>query len=120
MAEVMKIKCPRCGCLLTAYQGEPDVECTWCTRFCEDGSQPSDCTLVDHTSATYDAWRGLYNWPQGMHSNRSKVQEDTAGRVKYCTTHGKFVTKIPFLVKVPWSKYKRRRLPKHLRFDRHV
>jgi len=119
MVQVMKVKCPRCGRVWTAYDGTPDVTCT-CHLFCEDGSKPSDCTLVDHTAATNDAWGGNWNFPQGLHLGRSKTDDDTQARLKWCTTHSHFVAKVPFLIKCDWSRWYGRRAPKDLRFTRDV
>ena len=119
MVNVMKVKCPQCGRIWTAYDGDPDVICN-CNQFCEEGNTPADCTLVDHTQATVDAWKGNWNFPQGIHLGRSKADDNTQARVKWCTVHGHFVSKVPFLIPVEWKRYQHERLPKDLRFNRDV
>ena len=116
----MKVKCPRCGHILTAYPGESDAECWRCSQVCEEGAEYGDCTLIDARAASAPGWKGTFNWPQGMHLGRSKADDKVPNRVWYCTTHGHFVDKVPVLVPVPWQKYQTRRLPKQLRIDRHV
>lgn len=116
---VMRVTCPRCGKRLTCYEGESDTMCN-CHLYCEDGTKPSDCTLVDHTAAPIDEWRGNMNWPQGMHLGRDKVTDNTQSRVKYCTVHEKFVDKVPFLVACDWSKWRAGRVAKKLRMTRYV
>lgn len=114
---VMKVKCPRCRQVQTCFQGEPDTTCN-CHLYCEDGSKPSDCTLVDHTAASIDAWNGKYNWPQGMHLGRGKTQDNTQNRVYWCTTHGKFTDKLPVLIPCDWKTFMLSRAPRDLRFTK--
>ena len=119
MVIVMRVECPRCHRIHTAFDGDPDVLCT-CHLFCEEGNEPSDCNLVDHQQATVDAWKGNWNFPQGMHLGRSKADDNTQARVYWCTIHEHFVAKVLFLIPVEWKRYQHQRLPKKLRFNRDV
>ena len=112
---IMKVSCPRCGATRTCFQGESETMCN-CHQYCSDGSKPSDCTLVDHQNATVDAWKGNWNFPQGLHLNRDSG-DDTQARVKYCTVHSNFVDKVPFLIACNW---KSGRAAKKFRFTRDV
>ena len=116
---VMRVTCPRCGKTLSCYEGESETMCN-CHQYCEDGTKPSDCTLVDHTAGTHDPWKGNLNWPSGMHLGRTEEFDDTQARVKYCTVHDKYVSKVPFLVKCDWNKWRSGRAPKKLRMTRYV
>ena len=115
---IMKVDCPRCGSIRSCYEGESDTMCN-CHLYCVDGNKPSDCTLVNHTSATSDAWNGTFGWPQGMHLGRD-TGDDITARLKYCTVHSNFVDKVPFLIACNWTSWNSRRAVKRHRFTRDV
>ena len=115
---IMKVDCPRCGTVRTCYEGESETMCN-CHKFCIDGDKPSDCTLVDHTASTVDAWGGKWNWPQGMYLGRD-TGDDTQARVKWCTVHENYVEKVPFLIECDWGSFNSVRAPKRFRITKDV
>lgn len=111
------VECPRCHRIWYAQQGMPEVDCN-CHLYCEDGEKPEDCTLVDHTQATHDAWQGDWSWPHGIHTDASHNGDDTQARVKYCTTHDKYVDKVPITVPIDWERWFSKRAPSKFRMSK--
>lgn len=121
MVQTLRVICPDCGKSHIAYDGDPAVDCN-CNSYCEDGSKPSDCTLVsaEHASVP-DRWRGRWNWPQGMHLGRAKETDDVRARRFYCSTHNKFISKPAVTINVDWNVLRgHNRINKKRRFDRAV
>ena len=112
VTRAVKVVCPRCKQTLTAHQGHADVECN-CHTFCQYGTKPSDCTLVAATSGA-DPFNGKWKWPSGLHNMEAHEGDDTQARVKYCTVHSVYSSKIPMLIPVDW---KVSRYPKRLRMS---
>jgi len=90
----MKVKCPRCGRILSVPEGTDSITCN-CHEYCEDGDNPQDCTLVAHGSGSLDP--GIDTSPDDAKSNKP------LRRVSYCTTHDKYVYKVPFLINCDWT-----------------
>jgi hypothetical protein len=114
----MKVKCPRCGKTWLAHSGMDAVDCN-CHEYCEEGEKPGDCTLVAASAAPNDAWNGTYNWPQGMHLSGA-TGEDVTSRLKWCTTHSKWVTKVPILIPCDWDRWFSRRAKREFRWHKGV
>ena len=114
MSVRLRVRCPRCHNDWWAYQGQDEVQCN-CHEYCEDGDKPQDCTLVDASSGTYDVWNQTWSWPQGMHLSDELNGKDVTARIKYCTTHDKYVNKVPLTIDVLWDKLK---VPYNLKWHR--
>lgn len=113
---MMKVKCPRCGVIRSAHSGVESVDCN-CHEYCDEGDKPSDCTLIAASSAPYDAWTGLHNWPQGMHLT-GDVGEDVKSRLKWCTTHERWVDKVPILIPCDWGRWFSREIPDEMKWHK--
>lgn len=117
MSITMKLHCPRCNRVLEVTQGEPDAECN-CHLYCDQGSKPSDCTLIAANNASaIDYWNGNWGWPVGLHHNSPLGGDNIFTRQKYCTTHDRYVDKNPVLIPLNWDKFLRKRAPKRLRMS---
>ena len=103
-----RFECPRCGKIITVQQGSPDFECD-CHLYCSDGERPQDCSVteVNHT--------GDLGWPFGRHGEDLQEGDDVLHRVRYCSTHDKYIYKTQVIVPIDWKEYYSRRLPRHLR-----
>lgn len=97
----LRVKCPRCGRLLTARPGDSTVECN-CHTYCPLGDKPSDCT-VSAVSGSF-----TYNWPKGVHGGAFD-ESDNAHRVtQYCSVHNYYFSRAQVVVPVDWSKLGKR------------
>jgi len=112
----MKVKCPRCGKIWTAHSGVDSINCN-CHLYCEEGDKPSDCTLIAASAAPYDAWNGRYDWPHGMHLAGS-TGDDVTSRLKWCTTHSKWVDKVPMLIPCDWQGWFTRKIPAEMKWHK--
>jgi len=97
----LRIKCPRCGKYLTAHQGDSDVECN-CHTYCPLGDKPSDCSI----SAVSGDFR--YNWPKGVHGDRSDDGDNEHSVTQYCSVHDYYFSRAEVVVPVDWSKLNQR------------
>jgi len=105
----LRVKCPRCGRLLTARLGESTVECN-CHTYCPMGSKPSDCSV----SVVSGDFR--YNWPKGVHGGASDESDNEHAVDRYCSTHDYYFSKAPVVVGVVWSKLNERAKASHRYF----
>lgn len=112
----MKVKCPRCKKILTAHTGVEAVDCN-CHTYCDEGDKPSDCTLIAASAAPYAAWNGTYKWPSGMHLT-GDVGDDVMSRLKWCTTHERWVDKVPLLIPCDWKQWFSRRASREMRWHK--
>lgn len=111
-----RVKCPRCGRVWVAYEGEGDMTCN-CHLYCEDGNKPSDCTI------TADSFSGDLGWPLGMHGGERlgpPPADNPMRRISYCSVHNKFIVDPPMVFPVEWDRFYSRRQKKSLRFNRDV
>ena len=106
----MKVVCPRCGNILTAVQGSPDVECN-CHLYCEDGTKPSDCSM------TAQEWSGDHGWPTGLHVGADNNSDDIKNVAYYCSTHSKYSFKSKVVIPLDWDSWFSKRAPKKLRMS---
>jgi len=109
----LRVKCPRCGKLLTARKGDSSVDCN-CHTYCPQGSKPSDCTL---TSVSGDI---TLNWPRGVHGGASDESDNEHRVTDYCSVHTYYFSKAAITVPVDWSKLNRRAKPTHRYFGEGV
>ena len=93
----LRVKCPRCGRMLTARRGDSVVECN-CHTYCPLGSKPSDCT-VSAVSGDF-----TYNWPKGVHFSRSDDYDNEHAVTHYCSVHDYYFSRAQVVVPVDWSK----------------
>jgi len=91
--------------------GSPGVYCI-CHLYCEDGDKPEDCSTV---SAAYE---GQLGWPVGAHTETESGGEDVLHRVRYCSTHNKYIYKTAVWVEPDWDSWWRSRAPKKLRISK--
>ena len=104
----IKVECPRCGQVLQAREGEPEVDCN-CHLYCEDGDKPADCTV------TLESFSGQLGWPRNLRTGVTLQEggEDEMHRVRYCSEHSKYIYKVPITVPCEWGKwYSQRAKPK--------
>lgn len=104
----LRVKCPRCGKILTAYLGDSEVECN-CHLYCPLGNKPSDCA-VTAVSGDY-----RYNWPKGVHLDYSDERDNEHSITQYCSVHSYYFSKAEVTVPVDWSKLNQR-AGKNLRY----
>ena len=121
MPQTLKVQCPECNRLWTAYDGDPAIDCT-CHLICPDGTKTSDCTLIDaRDPAAPDYFRGQYGWPAGQHLGRDKIDDNVPHRKYYCTVHSRYTNKDAVSIDVDWKVTSGfNRSHKKLRFDREV
>ena len=105
----LRVKCPRCGKLLTARAGDSDVQCN-CHLFCPLGTKPSDCNV----SAVSGAFR--YNWPKGVHGGATDESDDEHAVDAYCSVHDYYFSKSVMLIEVDWAKRNARAKASHRYF----
>jgi len=113
-----KVTCPRCKRVWTVNQGEQEAECN-CHLYCSQGTKPSDCstslvTFNHEASPPYGAHLG------DPDEDNSKINRPVEGkgvmhRQRYCSTHGKYIYKIPIIIPVEWDSFLSRRVKPHLR-----
>ena len=106
--QVAKVECPQCHRVWIAMRTDSDVDCN-CHLFCSSGTKPQDCvtTLVslDHE----------VSWPYG-HKAKSVAEGDPEiSRQRYCSTHSKYIHKIPIVIPVNWPVFLSKRAPKKFR-----
>lgn len=97
----LRIKCPRCGRILTARNGDTTVECN-CHLYCPLGSKPSDCTITS-VSGDYH-----YKWPAGVDFGYADERDNEHAVTHYCSTHDYYYSKVQVVVPVDWSKLSER------------
>ncbi len=107
----MIVKCPRCGRLLTALNGEPDIECN-CHLYCDDGDKPSDCTVT----WPYE-WNGQLGGFTGLHTGAVDESDRKHEAMGYCSTHSKYYYKDKVVIDLDWEKYFSHRAPRELRMS---
>jgi len=95
----LRVKCPRCGKLVTARSGVSDVECD-CHLYCDEGEKPQDCTMTPIN------FEGVLNWPRGIHTNDDSVVDPDRPQHQhyYCTVHERYSEKTAILIPVDWTK----------------
>lgn len=104
----MMFKCPRCGRVLIAYNGDPDVECN-CHLYCEEGDKPSDCTVT----WPYE-WTGQLGFPTGLDTGSVAEDANKYRAMGYCSTHNRYYYKDKVVIDLDWEAYFSKRAPKDL------
>ena len=89
-------------------QGSPDFECD-CHLYCSEGERQQDCVTAEVN------YSGELGWPVGRHTDSVNEGDDILHRVRYCSTHGKYIYKTQVIVPINWKEYYSTRLPEHLR-----
>ena len=102
------VECPRCKRTWTIQQGTPDITCN-CHLYCSDGDKPSDCST---TLVTDNVQLG---WPRGLHVDAENEGDDVMHRVRYCSTHSKYIYKTPVLIPANWDEWFSKRAPRKFR-----
>lgn len=87
------VKCPVCGKEWNVPDDSVEQACN-CHLYCDEGSEPSDCTM---TAVTLNSQVG---WPFGLHGSEDSGCDNVMARTYYCTTHKKFTDKRPILIEV--------------------
>jgi len=91
-------KCPRCGKVWEFFNTD-EIDCD-CHMYCDLGDKPSDCvTILVSAGTPVQAGIGTVKWPFGIHDNPEQGGQDVLHRVRYCTTHDRYIEKPPLLVK---------------------
>ena len=109
----LRVKCPRCGKLLTARQGDSSVDCN-CHLYCPNGTKPNDCTI---TAVSGDI---TLNWPRGVHGGVVDESDDVHRVTHYCSVHAYYFSKSAIAVPVDWSMLSRRAKPERRYFGEGV
>jgi len=100
----MKVECPRCHTVWTVPQGTPHITCN-CHLYCEDGTKPSDCSM---TPVNFTGQLGAHT---GLHVNAPDNSDDVMHLTYYCSTHGKYSSKVPVDIECDWDRWFSRRAP---------
>lgn len=103
--------CPRCKKKWHVSDSSSGVECD-CHLYCSEGDKPRDC------STTSVNWSGQLGWPAGSHTAVEQEGEDERHRVRYCSTHDRYIYKTPIFLEADSSFFERRLPKKHTIFAR--
>ena len=103
-----KVTCPRCKRVWTVNQGEQEAECN-CHLYCSQGTKPSDCA-TSLVTLNHEA-----NPSFGLHTGDYAEGDDVMHRVRYCSTHGKYIYKTQVIIPVDWKVFLSRRAKPSLR-----
>lgn len=102
------VECPRCKRTWIIQQGTPGITCN-CHLYCSQGTKPSDCST---TLVTDNVQLG---WPIGIHVDAENEGDDVMHRVRYCSTHKKYIYKTPVWIEADWDEYYSKRAPRKFR-----
>lgn len=103
-----KVTCPRCGREWIVHEGTSEMDCN-CHMYCEDGSKPSDCTLIAQT-LNHEA-----SWPYGTHVSAGDYSDDPTHIQYYCTVHERYGYKVPITIPIDWDSWRSNRAHKKYR-----
>ena len=106
MPRSILLVCPRCKKEWVVSEDCEGVECD-CHLYCSEGSKPHDC------STTAVNWNGQLGWPNGSHQGALNGGDDVRHRVRYCSTHEKYIYRTPVFLEAE-SSFFESRLPKRL------
>lgn len=105
----MKVECPRCHKVWQVHEGQTEVDCN-CHLYCEDGDKPADCSVA---TQSFD---GQLGWPRHLRTGLSlqATGDNELDQVRYCSTHDKYIYKVPITIPCDWRQwYSRRAKPRY-------
>ena len=104
----MIVQCPRCRKRWRIQDTGVGITCD-CHLYCSSGDKPLDCSVTSAITGTLQL-----GWPAGSHGADVQEGDDVRHRVRYCSTHDKYIDKVPLFLEFDRESYVKQRLPKHL------
>lgn len=101
------VECPRCHKRWRIQDTGVGITCD-CHLYCSSGDKPIDCSVASVN------WNAQFGWPAGAHGTDAQEGDDVRHRVRYCSTHDKYIYKVPLFLEFDRDSYLKQRLPKHL------
>ena len=105
MSRLVLIQCPRCRRVWRIRDTSGGITCD-CHLYCVDGDRPIDCSVASVN------WNAQFGWPAGAHQDADDEGDDVRHRVRYCSTHNKYIYKVPVFLEFDRPSYYGQRLPK--------